>query len=103
VAVNKFTKWIGAKTITKCDGKTTTKFVREIIYRYGFPHNIITHNGTNFIKGALAEFCHEHNIGLDVASVAHPESNGQAERANQSVLHSLKPRLQVPLERAVGC
>jgi hypothetical protein len=38
-----------------------------------------------------------------VASVAHPESNGQEERANQSIFHGLKPRLQVPLERAVGC
>jgi hypothetical protein len=82
MAVNKFTKSIGAKTITKCDGKTTTKFIHEIIYRYGFPHSIITDNGTNFVKGALAEFCREHNIGLDVASVTHAESNGQAERTN---------------------
>ena len=41
----------------------------------------------------MAEFCEEHGIRLDLASVAHPESNGQAERANQSVLHGLKPRL----------
>jgi hypothetical protein len=38
-----------------------------------------------------------------VALVAHPELNGQAECANQSVLHGLKPRLQVPLEREAGC
>ena len=31
------------------------------------------------------------------------EFNGQAERANQSVLAGLKPRLQVPLERSPGC
>jgi hypothetical protein len=103
VAVEKFTKWIEAKPITKCGGKIATKFVRELIYRYGFPHSIISDNGTNFVKDALAEFCREHNIRLDVASVAHPESNGQAERANQSIFHGLKPRLQVTLERAVGC
>ena len=39
----------------------------------------------------MAEFCEEHNIRLDLASVAHPESNVQAERANQSILHGLKP------------
>nr|XP_051197443.1 uncharacterized protein LOC127310852 [Lolium perenne] len=98
VAVNKFTKWVEAKSIKKCDGKTTTKFLRELIYRYGFPHCIITDNGTNFAMGEMAEFCEDKGIRLDLASVAHPESNGQAERANQSILHGFKPRLQVPLE-----
>src|SRR4051812_16104509 len=50
----------------------------------------------------MAEFCEEHHIRLDLASVAHPESNGQAERANQSIHHGLKPRLQVRLERTTG-
>jgi transposase InsO family protein len=103
VAVDKFTKWVEAKPIRKCDGKTATKFLRELIHRYGFPHSIITDNGTNFAKGEMAEFCREHHIRLDLASVAHPVSNGQAERANQSILHGLKPRLLEPLERAAGC
>src|SRR4051812_38674871 len=51
----------------------------------------------------MAEFCEEHHIRLDLASVAHSESNGQAEWANQSILHGLKPQLQVPLERTAGC
>ncbi|KAM0870827.1 hypothetical protein ACQ4PT_039776 [Festuca glaucescens] len=74
VAVDKFTKWV-----------------------------IITDNGMNFAKGEMAELCEDNGIRLDLASVVHPESNGQAERANQSILHGLKPRLQVPLERAAGC
>ncbi|XP_051212846.1 uncharacterized protein [Lolium perenne] len=51
----------------------------------------------------MADFCEENGIRLDLASVAHPESNGQAERANQSILHGIKPRLEVPLEHAAGC
>ncbi|XP_014754066.1 uncharacterized protein LOC106866055 [Brachypodium distachyon] len=50
--------------------------------RYGYPHSIITDNGTNFAEGAFARFCAEKKIQLDVASVAHPQSNGQVERAN---------------------
>ena len=103
VAVDKFTKWVGAKPIAKCDGTTATRFLKELIYCYGYPHSIITDNGTNFAVGEMAEFCREWGIRLDVASVAHPESNGQAERANQSVLAGLKPRLQVPPERSPGC
>jgi transposase InsO family protein len=103
VAVDKFTKWIEAKPVKNADGKTATKFLRELIYRFGYPHSIITDNGTNFAKGEMAEFCKEKGIRLDLDAVAHPEANGQAERANQSVLHGLKPRLQVPLERTPGC
>ncbi|XP_051190507.1 uncharacterized protein [Lolium perenne] len=67
------------------------------------PGGIITDNGTNFAKGEMADLCEDKDIRLDLASVAHPESNGQAERANQSILHGIKPRLMVPLERAAGC
>ncbi|XP_073368001.1 uncharacterized protein [Aegilops tauschii subsp. strangulata] len=38
---------------------------------------IITDNGTNFAKGALAQYCFVSGIRLDLASVAHPQSNGQ--------------------------
>jgi hypothetical protein len=57
VAVDKFTKWIKAKAIKKLNGSSTIKFFKEIIVRYGVPHNIITDNGTNFAKGVFAEFC----------------------------------------------
>jgi len=35
--------------------------------------------------------------------VAHPQSNGQAERSNQELLRGIKPRLYVPLKRTPGC
>ena len=84
-------------------GATAKKFLQEIIYRFGYPHSIITDNGTNFAEGVMADFCHQKGIRLDLASVAHPQSNGQVERMNQSLLHGIKPRLQVPLERTPGC
>jgi hypothetical protein len=57
VAVDKFTKWIEAKPIKKLNGPTAVTFVADITVRYDVPHIIITDNGTNFPKGALARFC----------------------------------------------
>ena len=56
VAVDKFTKWIEARPIKKLDGLTAVKFVADIASHYGLPHSIITDNGTNFAKGALARY-----------------------------------------------
>ncbi|XP_024313455.1 uncharacterized protein LOC112270039 [Brachypodium distachyon] len=103
VLVDKFTKWIKVKPIRKCDGKTAVSFLKDIILRYGYPHSVITDNGTNFAEGPFARFCAEKKIRLDVASVAHPQSNGQVERANGMVLAGIKPRLIEPLERTLGC
>ena len=57
VMVDKFTKWVEVKPIRKCDGKTAVKFLKDIILRYGYPHSIITDNGSNFAKGDFARFC----------------------------------------------
>jgi hypothetical protein len=75
VAVDKFTKWVETKPIKKCDEKTATKFLRELIYRYGYPHSVITDNGSNFAKGEMDEFCKEKGIRFDRASVAPPGLN----------------------------
>jgi hypothetical protein len=103
VAVDKFTKWIEAKPIKKLDGSSTIKFFNEIILRHGVPHNIITDNRTNFAKGVFAEFYAQKGIRLDLASVAHRQSNGQVEKANGLILAGIKPRLVEPLERSAGC
>jgi hypothetical protein len=102
VTVDKFTKWIETKPIKKLDGLSTIKFFNEIIMRYGVPHNIITVNGTNFAKGVFVEYCGQKGIRLDLASVAHPQSNGQVKKANGLVLAGITPRLVEPLERSAG-
>src|ERR1041385_2910753 len=51
----------------------------------------------------MQRFCQREHIRLDLASVGHPQSNGQAERANQELLRGIKPRLIVPLKSTSGC
>ena len=102
MAVDKFTKWVEAELVSKCDAAMAVQFMKKVIFRFGFPHSIITDNGTNLSKGAMEEFFQREHIRLDVSSVAHPQSNGQPERANQEILKGIKPRLLVPLQRKPG-
>jgi transposase InsO family protein len=100
--VDKFSKWIEALPVTNQEATTAVKFFKSIVYRYGVPNNIITDNGTNFTLGEFQEFAKKLGIKIKYASVAHPKSNGQVEKANGFVCVGLKKRLLRPLKRAAG-
>jgi transposase InsO family protein len=82
VAVDKFSKWIVAVPVTNQEQTMAVKFFESIVYRYGVPNSIITDNGRNFTSGKFQEFAKEFSIKIKYASVAHPKSNGQVEKAN---------------------
>src|SRR5438128_1094325 len=68
------------------------KFTRGIFVWFGVANRIITDNGTQFTSAAFVEFYEEMGTKICYVSPAHPQSNGQAERANAAVLNGLKTR-----------
>src|SRR3954464_6653198 len=100
VAEDKFTKWIEAVPITSSTALTAVNFIKSIIFRFGVPHNIIIDNGTNFTTVEFQNFYEELGIIINYASVAHPQSNSQVEKANDLVCGGIKKRLLAPLEKA---
>jgi hypothetical protein len=46
IAMDKFTKWIEVKPATSIAVTKAVEFIKEIMYRFGMPINIITDNGT---------------------------------------------------------
>lgn len=76
VAVDKFTKWVEVEPVSNCEAETIVKFLKKMIFRFGYPHSIITDNSTNLSKGAMKDFCQREHIRLDVSAIAHPQSNG---------------------------
>jgi transposase InsO family protein len=69
-------------------------------FHFGVPHNIITENGTNFTSKEFKSYCESMGIKLIFASVAHPKTNGQVEKANGLICNGIKKRLLAPLEKA---
>jgi transposase InsO family protein len=74
-------------------------FLRSIVCRYGVPSRIITDNGTQFTSRLFQEYCEVIGTRLYFASVDHPKSNDQAERANAEILRGLKTRTYDCLKR----
>ena len=50
-------------------------------------------NGSQFRSGTFIVFCKEFSIKTCFASIAHPQSNDQVERANGIVLQGIKTRV----------
>jgi transposase InsO family protein len=93
VAIDKFSKWVEVRPITNLRAEQAVTFFTDIIYRFGVPNSIITDNGSQFTGRKLLEFCDKFHIRVDWAAVAHPQTNGQVERANGMILQGLKPRV----------
>jgi transposase InsO family protein len=93
IAVDKFMKWIEVKPSTSITAAMAVEFIKEIMYRFGMPNNIITNNGTQFTTREFKDFCADSGIKINYASVLHPQSNGQVERSNDMILQGLNPRI----------
>jgi hypothetical protein len=84
VAVDKFIKWIKVKHAATITSAKVVEFIKEIIYRFGMPNNIITDNGTQFMAKEFE---------VNYAYMSHPQSNGQVEHSNGMIFQGLKPRI----------
>src|SRR5213078_332651 len=93
VAIDKFTKWIEAKPVATITAAKAKEFLKDIVVRFGVPNRIITDNGTQFTGSEFKDRCEELGIKIRYASVAHPQSNRQVERANGIVLQGVKSRV----------
>ncbi|TKC13480.1 reverse transcriptase-like protein [Robertmurraya kyonggiensis] len=99
VAIDKFSKWIEARPISRIKSEQAVLFFTDIIHRFGVPNSIITDNGTQFTGKKFLEFCDNFHIRVDWSAVAHPQTNGQVERANGMILQGLKPRIHNKLKK----
>ena len=102
VAVDKFSKWIEARPIGKIKSEQAVLFFTNIVFRFGVPNSIITDNGAQFTCKKFLAFCDTFHIRVDWSAVAHPQTNGQVERANGMILQGLKRRIFNKLNKFAG-
>jgi hypothetical protein len=93
VAIDKFSKWVEVRPIMNLRAEQAVTFFTDIVYHFGVSNSIITDNGSQFTGRKFLEFCEKFHIRVDWVAVAHPQTNGQVERANGMILQGLKPRI----------
>ena len=94
MAVDYFTKWAEAEALANIRDMDVKKFVwKNIVTRFGVPDSLISDNGLQFDSRAFCEFCCDLGIKNMYFTPAYPQSNGQAEAVNKTILNELKKRL----------
>jgi transposase InsO family protein len=99
VVIDKFTEWSEATLVVKINKQSAVKFIKSIVCKFGVPIRIITDNRSQFTSSVFQGYYEDLGIKICYASVAHPKSNGQVERANTEILKGLKTRIYDSLKR----
>ena len=94
VATDYFTKWVETEAYAQVMATQLIQFVeKNIVCRFGVPHSIVSDNGPQFISKAFHKFCMEYRIKNVYSTPRYPQSNGQAEVTNKTLLGYLKKLL----------
>uniref|UniRef100_A0A8C5QR73 Uncharacterized protein n=1 Tax=Leptobrachium leishanense TaxID=445787 RepID=A0A8C5QR73_9ANUR len=60
-------------------------FTKEIFRLHGVPNVLVSDRGSQFISKFWRGFCHQLGVKLSFSSAYHPQTNGLAERTNQTL------------------
>ena len=94
VTVDYFTKWAKAEALANIRNVDVKKFVwNNIVTRFEVPDSLISDNGLQFDSKAFRTFCNDLGIKNRYSTLAYPQSNGQAEAVNKTILNGLNRML----------
>ena len=95
VVLDYFTKWAEAEPLVTITEQKVRNFVwRSIICRFGIAKALLSDNGKQFDNLKFKKICAELGIKNYYSSLAHPQSNGQAEVTIRTLKAALKTKLE---------
>jgi hypothetical protein len=95
VATDYFTKWTEAVPLRNMTHREVISSVQEhIIYQFGVPQTLTTHQGPSFMSHQFREFMKSMKIKLLNSSPYYVQANGQAEATNKVLIKIIKKRIK---------
>lgn len=95
VMVDSHSKWVEVKLMTSTTAQKTVEVVRSVFASYGLPVEVVTDTGPQFASSEFQEFLHKNGVKHTLTPPYHPQSNGAAERAVQTMKKPLLKSLLV--------
>ena len=90
-----FTKWTESYPIPNQEATTVAeKLVDDFICRFGVPRQLHSDQGTNFESKVFAEICKLLDIEKTRTTPLHPQSDGQVERFNRTLVEMLRGKIK---------
>ena len=91
VSTDYFSKWIESDAFLSIKDRDVTRFIwKNIVCRFGILRSIVSDNGPQFDNRVYRDFCQELKIKNLYSTPRNPQSNGQAEASNKTLLTALK-------------
>uniref|UniRef100_A0A8C7WUN4 Integrase catalytic domain-containing protein n=1 Tax=Oryzias sinensis TaxID=183150 RepID=A0A8C7WUN4_9TELE len=90
--IDRFSKFLHFVPLPQLPSATETAdvLVNHVFRNHGIPSNIVSDRAPQFISQVWRAFCSALGATVSLTSGYHPQSNGQAERANQELETSLR-------------
>ena len=85
LVIDYFSKFIFVEKVSTTTAKSTINKFSNIFATEGAPQQLMTDNGPPFNSSEFSRFCQEWNLEHCTSSPNYPQSDGQAERAVQTV------------------
>ncbi|XP_017575179.2 uncharacterized protein K02A2.6-like [Pygocentrus nattereri] len=90
VAMDAYSKWPEVFIMKSTTTEKTIEKLGEMFSRFGFPEQLVSDNGPQFISQEFEKFLKVNGVQHIQSAPYHPSTNGLAERFVQSLKHSLK-------------
>ena len=90
VVVDAMSKWIEVLAVASMTAFTLINRLSDLFSRWGFPRQIVTDNGTQFVSSEFKNFTMTNGIEHVFTAPYHPASNGLAENAVRTLKRVIK-------------
>ncbi len=91
VIVDRFSKMVRTVPLSSTGAWNLAKaFTTHWVFIFGPPRTILTDKGTNFTSKFMLEFHRQMGIQPHITTAYHPQTNGQTERFNRTIMAALR-------------